>query len=74
MGAFELGLEDTGSRMSRTASQLVTLGSVRPVAEQVARWDAVQQADTRRVIERILDHPLTVVALGPIDASALPTR
>ena len=74
MGAFELGLEDTGSRMSRTASQLVTLGSVRPVAEQVARWDAVQQADTRRIIERILDHPLTVVALGPIDASALPTR
>ncbi|CAB4875077.1 unannotated protein [freshwater metagenome] len=73
-GAFELGLEDTGSRMARTAGQLITLGKVRPVAEQVARWDAVQQADTRRVIERILNQPLTVVALGPIDASALPTR
>ncbi len=73
-GAFELGLEDTGSRMARSAGQLITMGSVRPVAEQVARWEAVQQADTRRVIERILHQPLTVVALGPIDASALPTR
>jgi predicted Zn-dependent peptidase len=74
MGAFELGLEDTGSRMSRTASQLVTLGMVRAVDEQVSRWEAVQQADTRRVIERILSQPLTVVALGPINASDLPTR
>lgn len=74
MGAFELGLEDTGSRMSRTASQLMTLGAIRDVDEQVSRWAAVQQADTRRVIERILDQPLTVVALGPIEASALPTR
>ena len=73
-GAFELGLEDTGSRMSRTAGQLITLGKVRPVAEQVAKWEAVQQADTRRVIERILNQPLTVVALGPIDASDLPRR
>ncbi len=74
MGAFELGLEDTGSRMSRTASQLVTLGKVRGVDEQVSRWAAVQQVDTRRVIERILHQPLTVVALGPIEASVLPAR
>ena len=70
-GAFELGLEDTGSRMARAAGLLVTTGSIRPVAEQVARWDAVQQADTRRVIERILAQPLTVVALGPIEANGL---
>jgi len=70
-GAFELGLEDTGSRMARSAGLLVTTGSVRPVAEQVARWDAVQQADTRRVIERILSQPLTVIALGPVDANGL---
>ena len=73
-GAFELGLEDTGSRMARTAGQLITVGKVRPVAEQVARWDAVHQDDTRRVIERVLNQALTVVALGPIDASAVPTR
>ena len=73
-GAFELGLEDTGSRMSRTAAQLITIAKVLPVAEQVAKWEAVQQADTRRVIERVLNQPLTVVALGPIDGSVLPTR
>ena len=71
-GAFELGLEDTGSRMARAAGLLITTGEVRPVAEQVARWEAVQQADTRRVIERILSEPLTLVALGPIDESAVP--
>ncbi len=71
-GAFELGLEDTGSRMARSAGLLITTGEVRPVAEQVARWDAVRQEDTRRVIERIFSQPLTLVALGPIDASAVP--
>ncbi len=73
-GAFELGLEDTGSRMARAAGLLVTTGEVRPVAEQVARWDAVQHDDTRRVIDRILAQPLTVVALGPIDAATWPAR
>jgi predicted Zn-dependent peptidase len=71
-GAFELGLEDTGSRMARAAGLLITTGQVRPVAEQVARWEAVQQADTRRVIERILSEPLTLVALGPIDDNVVP--
>jgi predicted Zn-dependent peptidase len=71
-GAFELGLEDTGSRMARSAGLLVTTGEVRPVAQQVARWDAVQQDDTRRVIERIFSQPLTLVALGPIDGAAVP--
>ena len=70
-GAFELGLEDTGSRMARAAGLLVTTGGIRPVADQVARWDAVGHADTRRVIERILDQPITVVALGPVDANVL---
>ncbi len=73
-GSFELGLEDTGSRMARTAGLLTTTGAVRPVDEQVARWQAVQQADARRVIDRILSQPLTVVALGPVGAGGLPIR
>ena len=71
-GAFELGLEDTGSRMARAAGLLVTTGEIRPVVDQVARWEAVQQSDTRRVIERIFSQPITVVALGPVDAEAIP--
>ncbi|MCU1400528.1 MAG: peptidase domain protein [Acidimicrobiales bacterium] len=71
-GAFELGLEDTGSRMARSAGLLVTTGEIRPVADQVARWDAVQHDDTRRVIERIFSQPLTLIALGPLDAASVP--
>ena len=37
-GSFELGLEDTGARMARNGGLLLTTGSVRPIAEQVARW------------------------------------
>ena len=70
-GAFELGLEDTGSRMARAAGLLITTASVRPVDEQVARWQAVGQDDARRVIERIFAQPLTIVALGPVDAAGL---
>ncbi len=70
-GAFELGLEDTGSRMARAAGLLITTAAVRPVDEQVARWQAVGQDDTRRVIERIFAQPLTTVALGPVDVAGL---
>ncbi len=64
-GAFELGLEDTGSRMARTATSLVTLGEVRSPGEQVARWQAVTVEDANRVIERVLAGPQLCVAVGP---------
>ena len=46
-------------------------GDARPVVRVLVVDDSVV---VRTVIERILNQPLTVVALGPIDASALPTR
>jgi predicted Zn-dependent peptidase len=64
-GAFELGLEDTGARMARTGALLITTGEVRPVAEQVARWAAVDQAAVRRVIDRIYAADPITVTLGP---------
>ena len=39
-GAYEMGLEDTGARMSRLGGMLATLGHVIPVDEQLARWEA----------------------------------
>jgi predicted Zn-dependent peptidase len=65
-GAYELGLEDTGARMSRLGGMLATLGRVIPVDEQIARWEAVTHADVRRVLERVYgaDRPVTV-AVGP---------
>ena len=51
-GAYEMGLEDTGARMSRLGGMLATLGRVIPVDEQLARWEAVTHDDVRRVIDR----------------------
>jgi predicted Zn-dependent peptidase len=64
-GAFELGLEDTGARMARNGGQLITTGSIRPIAEQVARWAAVDQTAVKRTIGRVfVDDPITVT-VGP---------
>ena len=66
-GAYEMGLEDTGARMSRLGGMLATLGHVIPVDEQLARWDAVTHADVRRVLERVYGagRPVTV-SVGPV--------
>ena len=65
-GAYELGLEDTGARMSRLGGMLVTLGAVRSVEDQLARWEAVTQDDVRRVIGDVYAAaPPITVAVGP---------
>jgi predicted Zn-dependent peptidase len=66
-GAFELGLEDTGARMGRTAGQLITTGTVRPIDEQVARWATVDQDAVRGVISDVLTFDPVVVTVGPTD-------
>jgi predicted Zn-dependent peptidase len=65
-GAYEMGLEDTGARMSRLGGMLATLGRVVPVDTQIARWEAVTHADVRRVLDRVYGagRPVTV-AVGP---------
>ncbi len=65
-GSYELGLEDSGARMSRLGGMLVTSGTVRPVEAQLARWEAVTHDDVRRVIDRVYGAapPLTVT-VGP---------
>jgi predicted Zn-dependent peptidase len=64
-GAYELGLEDTGSRMARNAGQLCTRGEIGDVAEQVARWNAVDHTAVRRVIDRVFAIDPIVVTVGP---------
>jgi len=66
-GAFELGLEDTGARMARSGGQLLTMGAVRPIDEQVARWAAVDQAAVAAVIDEVLTATPIVVTVGPTD-------
>jgi predicted Zn-dependent peptidase len=64
-GAFELGLEDTGARMARTAGQLITTGAVRDIDDQVARWAAVDHDAVREVIAEVLAAEPIVVTVGP---------
>jgi predicted Zn-dependent peptidase len=65
-GAYELGLEDTGARMSRLGGMLATLGKVHSVEEQIARWERVTVDDANRVIGDVYGgaDPI-VVSVGP---------
>jgi predicted Zn-dependent peptidase len=65
-GSYEMGLEDSGARMSRLGGMLTTIGEIRPVEAQLARWNAVSHDDVRRVLDRVYGagSPLTVT-VGP---------
>ncbi len=60
-----LGLEDSGSRMARLGSGLVTRDEVISVDEHVRRIRAVTPADVSRVLHRVFDGPRAVAAVGP---------
>jgi predicted Zn-dependent peptidase len=65
-GAYQLGLEDTGARMSRLGGMLITLGAVHSVDEQLARWENVTLDDAKRVISEIFGAATPVsVTVGP---------
>jgi predicted Zn-dependent peptidase len=65
-GAYEMGLEDTGARMSRLGGMLVTLGAVRSVEDQLARWESVRRDDVLRVIRDVYGAAAPVtIAVGP---------
>ena len=64
-GSFQLGLEDTGSRMARNGGQLCTTGAIRSVDDQVARWSAVDHDAVRSVIDRVFVPEPIMVTLGP---------
>ena len=66
-GSLLLGLEDTGSRMSRLASGLMNRDEVIPLAEHLARIRAVTAEDVHRVLRAIFDAPRSVVVVGPVD-------
>ena len=65
-----LGLEDSGSRMSRIGRSHLLHGEVLPIEVVLGRTERVTEADCRRVIERIVPHPRMLAAVGPCDADA----
>jgi hypothetical protein len=57
--------------MARLGGLLATTGEVRPVAEQLAKWEAVDQDAVHAVIDRVLSGPRALAAVGPLTKASL---
>jgi predicted Zn-dependent peptidase len=68
-GALVLGLEDTGSRMSRIGKAELVYGELLGVSDLLARIDAVTLDDVRDVAADLLAAPPTLAVIGPFDES-----
>jgi predicted Zn-dependent peptidase len=64
-GSFVLGLEDTGSRMSRIGKSELVYDSLLSVDDILARIEAVTLDDVREVGREILGQPMTLSVIGP---------
>jgi predicted Zn-dependent peptidase len=69
-GSMLLGLEDSGSRMTRLANGIVSRDEVVPIDEHVRRYRAVSRDDVHRVLHRVLDGPRAASVVGPLDESS----
>ncbi len=66
-GALVLGLEDTGSRMSRIGKSELVYGELLGVNAILARIDAVTLDDVRQVAAEVLDAAPTLAVIGPFE-------
>jgi predicted Zn-dependent peptidase len=64
-GSFVLGLEDTGSVMSRVGKALLVDGEIRSVEELLALVDSVTVDDVRDLGADVLRRPLSLGIIGP---------
>ncbi|AGL20304.1 pitrilysin family protein [Actinoplanes sp. N902-109] len=71
-GAYVLGLEDTGSRMSRLAKSELLYGDLMAVDELLARVDAVTLEETNALAAELFSRPMSLAVVGPFDDDAFP--
>jgi predicted Zn-dependent peptidase len=64
-GGFVLGLEDTGSRMSRLGKSELVYGELMTVDEVIAAIDAVTLDDVRDVAADLFTRPTSLAVIGP---------
>jgi predicted Zn-dependent peptidase len=69
-GALVLGLEDTGSRMSRLGKGELLYGDLLSVDELLTRVDAVTPDAVREVAADLLNRPMSLAVIGPFDEAA----
>jgi predicted Zn-dependent peptidase len=70
-GGLVLGLEDTGSRMSRLGKSELSYGEYLPVREVLARLDAVDEEQVRAVGADLLTRTNCLAVVGPYRESDL---
>jgi predicted Zn-dependent peptidase len=66
-GSLVLGLEDTGSRMSRIGKSELVHGELLSIDEVIARVDAVTLADVQEVAALLVDQPWALGVIGPFE-------
>jgi predicted Zn-dependent peptidase len=70
-GGLVLGLEDTGSRMSRLGKSELSYGEYLPVREVLARLDAVDEDQVRAVAAELFSQESCLAVVGPYRESDL---
>jgi predicted Zn-dependent peptidase len=70
-GGVVLGLEDTGSRMSRLGKSELSYGEYLPVRDVLARLDAVTEEQVRAVAADLFTRPTCLAVVGPYRESDL---
>jgi len=66
-GSLVLGLEDSGSRMGRLGSNMVSRGQITDLDQHLAKTRSVTVDDVSKVIDRVLGAPASVCAVGPVE-------
>ncbi|MEV4702693.1 pitrilysin family protein [Actinoplanes sp. NPDC049316] len=69
-GSYVLGLEDTGSRMSRLAKSELLYGDLMSVDELLAEVDAVTLDDVNKLAADLFAKPMSLAVVGPFDDGA----
>ena len=69
-GALVLGLEDSGSRMSRIAKAELLYDELPSLDEVIRRIDAVTLADVQVLAKELFNQPETLAIVGPFEANA----
>jgi predicted Zn-dependent peptidase len=70
-GALVLGLEDTGSRMSRLGKSELSYGEYQSVREVLARLDSVDEEQVRAVATELFAQDMCLAVVGPYAESDL---
>jgi predicted Zn-dependent peptidase len=70
-GGMVLGLEDTGSRMSRLGKSELSYGKYEPVRDVLARLDAVDEQQVREIATELFAQETCLAVVGPYRESDL---